>query len=106
MELISKVDDRSLRSFLEGAEGTIVVDFFTDWCVACRAMVPALTDLARARNVAVLKVNVEDSPGLADEFHVRSIPTVVRIESGREIARSVGFANSKKLARRLGFRRR
>lgn len=106
MSNVSKIDADAFDSILDGAQGSVVVDFFADWCAPCRAIAPALAELSSQQDVPVVKINVDDAPTLASELGVRSIPTVVRLDAGREVARSVGFADAKKLAHRLGFSRR
>ncbi len=102
----TQVGNGSLRMLLEREGGTIVVDFYADWCAPCRAIAPALADLATVHGAHVIKVNVDDEPQLAEKYEIQSIPTVIRFDEGREVSRSVGFATSKKLSRRLGFDRR
>lgn len=61
-----------------------MVDFYADWCEPCRALLPVLGELKNTfrHNIRILKVNVEYSPLLADQFRVKSIPTVMVFKSG------------------------
>ncbi|MEM0058444.1 MAG: thioredoxin [Candidatus Bathyarchaeia archaeon] len=71
----------------------VLVDFYADWCMPCRMMVPIIEDLAKdyAGRILVGKINVDENPDTADRFQVFSIPTLVIIKSGREVDRIVGF---------------
>jgi thioredoxin len=100
---VTQVDEISLRSMLDAADGTVVVDFSADWCAPCRAIAPELEQLARSEAVRVVKVDVDEASDLAQELGVRGIPTVVRFDAGLETARSVGLASAGELARRLSF---
>lgn len=70
----------------------VVVDLWAPWCGPCRRLNPALERLAReqAGRMKLVKVNVDDSPGVAVRFGVQTIPTLLVVWQGREVARRVG----------------
>ena len=77
---------------LAAAEGLVLVDFWAEWCGPCRAVAPVLDELAAAHDVTVMKVNVDESPGLAARYEIRSIPTILLVKDGEVVDKIVGAA--------------
>lgn len=71
----------------------VIVDFWAAWCAPCRMMAPILNDVANelSGNSAVGKINIEEQKSLADKFNVRSIPTLILFQNGKEVKRFVGI---------------
>jgi thioredoxin 2 len=70
----------------------VLVDFHAEWCGPCRMMAPALEQVARERvgRVLVAKVDTDRAPALSQRFRVASIPTLVLLRGGVEVARETG----------------
>jgi thioredoxin 2 len=70
----------------------IIVDFWAPWCGPCRAMTPQLAQVAQrmAGEALVVKVNTDEEPELAEQFRIRSIPTIAVFRDGREVTRAAG----------------
>ena len=74
----------------------VVVDFFATWCVPCRALSPYIDELATNRHhILFAKANIEETPAIANELDVKSLPCVIIFENGKEINRVVGFNKPK-----------
>lgn len=74
----------------------VVVDFFATWCGPCRALSPYIDELAtNHHNILFAKANIEETPDIANELDVKSLPCVIIFENGKEIHRVVGFNKHK-----------
>lgn len=80
-------------------EGVVaVIDFYADWCGPCKMFAPVFEELAQENDTAVFaKVNVDNEESIAIKYGVMSIPTVVVLKDGVEIARNVGLAGKQKI---------
>lgn len=70
--------------------GLTLIDFTAAWCGPCRQLAPVLEAVATTKNVRVVEVDVDHEQLLAQQFGVRSMPTVVLWRDGREVGRFVG----------------
>jgi thioredoxin 1 len=86
--------EQNFDEALVATQGLMMVDFWAEWCGPCRAIAPVLEELAEASEgrVTLMKVNVDENPGLAARYGIRSIPTILFIKEGRVVERVVGAA--------------
>ena len=80
-----------------------VVDFWSSTCAPCQVMGGLLNELGPqyADRIQIFKANVEQSPEIAEQYRIRSIPTLVFLRNGREVDRIVGLLPLNPLRARL-----
>src|SRR5438552_17571225 len=86
--------EQSFDEALVATQGLVMVDFWAEWCGPCRAIAPVLEEMAEASEgrVTLMKVNVDENPGLAARYGIRSIPTILFFKEGAVVERDVGAA--------------
>lgn len=68
----------------------ILIDFYTDWCIACKKIIPKLDILMSNYDIKLLKVNIDNIPELGDKYNIKSIPTFILLKNGHEKKRVIG----------------
>lgn len=81
----------------------VLVDFWAEWCAPCRMTTPVLEGFARdqAGQIKIVKLNIDQNPATAEQFNVRSIPTLILFKNGRPIETIVGAMSRDALRERL-----
>lgn len=83
----------------------VVVDFWANWCGPCKMMAPVIEELSNelSGKVKIGKIDIDEEPGLAQQFGVMSIPTCIKFTKGEEEARTVGALPKPILMEQLGL---
>jgi thioredoxin 2 len=91
---IVEADDTTFPEVADQATLAVLVDLWAPWCGPCRMVSPVLESLAQqlAGRVKLVKVNVDESPALAQRFQARGIPMLLVLQEGRIVAEQVGAA--------------
>ncbi len=81
------------------AKGVALVDFWAPWCGPCRMQGPIIDELAEKVGARAMigKVNVDDAPGIAARYSVRSIPSLFLMKDGAVVEQYVGVQTLDKL---------
>lgn len=94
-ENVINISDNDFNNIITNNK-LVVVDFFATWCGPCRALSPYIDELAtNHHHILFAKANIEETPVIANELDVKSLPCVIIFENGKEINRVVGFNKPK-----------
>jgi thioredoxin 1 len=96
---VGKVSDTTFESEVLKAKGPVVVDFWAEWCGPCKAIAPALEEIAKSLGdkVKILKLNVDENPQTASKYGIQSIPTLMLFKDGAMASKQIGAAPKQKL---------
>jgi thioredoxin 1 len=86
-----------------GAQAPVVVDFWAEWCGPCRAIAPAVSQLAAEYEgrAVVVKLNTDECPEVLTRYGILGIPTLIYFKDGKEADRVIGLTGYVTLKSRL-----
>ena len=98
-----RVSDIDVDRIISDSQVPLVVDFYADWCMPCKAMAPALDEVAHEHpgQVLVAKLDTDRNPNAATRFNIRGIPTLIVFQNGRETKRQTGALRREQIERLL-----
>jgi thioredoxin 1 len=98
LNIINLTQDNFAKEVLESST-PILVDFWAEWCGPCKMIAPVLDELAQEYDgrVKIGKVNIDNEQGLAAEYGVRAIPTLLLFQNGQVAEQIVGLKSKRDL---------
>ncbi len=89
---VKKIEAIEFGNEVLNYKGTVLVDFYADWCGPCQMLAPVIDEIAQERtDTKFVKLNVDDCPEIAQLFGVMSIPTLIAFKDGSAVSQNVGY---------------
>jgi thioredoxin 1 len=101
---VLEINDGNFETEVLGSTEPFLLDFSAVWCGPCKALAPIVGKLADEYKgkVRVGQLDIDDSPGVATKFAIKSVPTILVFKGGKEAGRHVGVTNKETLVKLLG----
>jgi thioredoxin 1 len=89
--------DGNFESEVLKSEQPVLVDFWADWCMPCKALGPTIEELATefSGRVKIGKMDTEANPETPVKFNIQAIPTVLIFKGGQVVQKFVGLTSKK-----------
>ncbi len=96
--MVIKLTPDTYEAEVMKAEGTVLVDFYADWCGPCKMQGPIVDQLAEERtDVKFCKLNVDDAMQIAMSLGITSIPTIMIVKNGEITFKEAGLMQKAQL---------
>ncbi len=100
---VFNIGDNEFKKEVIDSEQPVLVDFWASWCAPCRAIAPAVEELASQYKgkVKVAKLNIDDNQEIPQQYGIRSIPTLLVFKAGLVVEQIVGAVPKARLEEAL-----
>ena len=101
--MATKKQFNSFEEMLSSSDLPVLVDFYADWCGPCQMMVPILEQVNTQLQdqLRIVKIDTEKYQGLASQYQINALPTLVLFKQGQPIQRIEGVVQAKQLVEHL-----
>ena len=95
---IKHINEMEFEEEVLKSKQPVIVDFFATWCGPCKMLGPILEDICDTeKEVKILKVDIDENMGLAQQFGIMSVPTLMLFKDGEEYGREIGLKSKEQM---------
>ena len=97
------INTSEFKTNVEENQGVVVVDFFATWCGPCKMLAPVFEQAGEEmqNDATFLKVDIDESLELAQQFQISTVPTVMVFKNGKPVDSLVGFIPKEALVQKV-----
>ena len=98
-----ELNENNFDEIVLKSEQPVMVDFWAVWCAPCRAITPYVEQIATEYEgrAVIGKVDIEQSPDIANRYGIRNIPTILFFKGGELVDKTVGLTSKAALTNML-----
>ena len=101
----NKIIEVSSKNFDEEvikSDKKVLIDFYATWCEPCKTLKPVLEEISKENdNIKIVEIDVDKCQDLAMKYGISAMPTLIVIENGKEVKRSIGAIPKDKVLKLL-----
>lgn len=97
----NKITDDNFKEIIKD-NNYVVLDLSTKWCSPCKQLAPIIEKMANQfTDVIISKVDIEDNPDIAINYHIKSVPTIMFFKNGEHVNSHVGMIQETNLISKI-----
>ena len=101
-EVSIEVNSINFQKEVLNSDKKVIIDFYATWCVPCQMLSPVLEEVAvENSDIKLVKIDVDQNEELAYKYGISAMPTIIVMENGEEINRSIGVISKEDILKLL-----